>query len=65
MDDLMESVRWEPIYDSHVLIDWEPPKNMVGICFSFFPSMTLNLVRETGPITLGEQVDGEKQKQKF
>ena len=63
MDDLMESVRWEPIYNSNVLIDRQPPKNM--IFFSFFPSMTLNLLRETGPVTLGEQVAEEKQKQNF
>ena len=29
MDDLMESVRWEPIYNSYVLIDCQPPKNMI------------------------------------
>ena len=65
MDDLMESVRWEPIYDSHVLIDCQPPKNMIDICFTFFLSMTLNLLRETGPVTLGEQVAGENQTSTF
>ena len=59
MDDLMESVRWKPIYDSHVLIDCQPSKIMIAI-FTFFPSMTLNLLRETGPVTLGEQVAREK-----
>ena len=33
---------------------------MIDIFFTFFPSMTLNLLRETGPVTLGEQVAGEK-----
>ena len=33
---------------------------MIDIFFTFFPSMTLNLLRETGPVTLGEQVVGEK-----
>ena len=37
MDDLMESVRWEPIHNSNVLIDCQPPKNMIGILFYFFP----------------------------
>ena len=59
MDDLMESVRWKPIYDSNVLIDWEPQKIWL-VFFLLFPSLTLNLLRETGPVTLGEQVGGEK-----
>ena len=59
MEDLMESVRWEPTYNSNVLIDCQPPKKY-DIFLTFFPSLTLNLLRETGPVTLGEQVAGGK-----
>ena len=37
MDDLMESVRWEPIYDFNVLIDWEPLKKYDWYFFLLFP----------------------------